>query len=78
MADMLDTKFKIGQEVAIKCSRGYTGTIIMIDNYNHKYLLDCRPGALGCYEWLWLRNEKGEPHLYAANWLREEDLEEIG
>ena len=75
----METKYKIGQELAIKRhnTSGWTGTVIMIDIYEKKYLLDCHPGALGHHNWLWLRNEKGEPHLYAANWIPEEDLEEI-
>ena len=83
---ILETKFKIGQELAIKRHdyshsvdgyTGWTGTVIMIDIYEKKYLLDCHPGALGMYDWLWLRNEKGEPQLYAANWIPEEDLESL-
>lgn len=68
----METKFKIGQELFIKTEPGYTGTVIMI--MGKYYLLDCHPGALGWYKWIWLRDENGLPHLYAANWFYEDEL----
>lgn len=49
----------------------------MIDPTNFKYLLDCYPGTVSHYNWLYIRNEKGEPHLYAANWFEESELSAI-
>lgn len=65
----MQTKFQVGQELKILSEPGWTGTVVLIDIYEKKYLLDCHPGAMSYYTWY--ATEKG---LLAGNWVHEDDL----
>ena len=75
----METKFQVGQKLEIISEPGYTGTVVMIDIYEKKYLLDCHPGALGNY--VWYKVPDGlfpwGGGVWAANWVEESDLKEI-
>lgn len=76
----IKTKFEVNQEVEIIAKPGHTGTVVMIDVYGKKYLLDCHPGALSNYTWYkvpegMLSYVSGG--ILAGNWFHEEELREI-
>lgn len=71
-------RFKVGQTVSILTELGYTGKVVMSEPYcgRGRYLLDCHPGALSGYVWLWMQTADG-PDLVALNWFAEGQLTEI-
>jgi len=68
-------KFKIGEEVNV-VGKGRTGSIVMSEPYTKRYLVDCYPGALGGYDWVWMKTERG-PELLALNWFNEKQLSKL-
>ncbi len=59
---------------------GWTGTVVLIDVYAKRYLLDCHPGALGGYVWYkvpegMLDYQSGG--ILAGNWFHESELTEL-
>jgi hypothetical protein len=72
----IPAKFEVGELVEIP-AHGRTGTILMIELYTNRYLVDCYPGALGNYIYCKIRNNNEYGGLYAANWLEESELRKM-
>lgn len=70
-------KYPVGTEVLILRSRGYTGTVIAWRPYLNEYFLDCHPGAMGGYEYIWMTGPDGVYRHYAGNWVPHKDLRRV-
>jgi hypothetical protein len=67
--------FAPGTTVKLLDHPGWTGDVLAADVTNRKYLLDCHPGAVGGYVYIWLGKPDEFARLYAANWISEDRLE---
>lgn len=68
------TKFEVGETVEVKDMPGCTGTVLVIDIYERRYLLDPHPGAWSPYNWYSIRCKEGELQEVAACWVDEARL----
>lgn len=76
LREVSQPKFKLGEEVNIVGERGYYGKVVLSEPYQKRYLLDCSPGAVGGYTWVWMKTDYGED-LLALNWFDEKQLRKI-
>jgi hypothetical protein len=66
-------KFKIGEWVDIVGEPGHYGIVIMSIPREKKYLVECFPGAVNNYEWIWMSTLHGV-QMMALNFFEENML----
>lgn len=66
-------KFKIGELVDIVGEPGRYGIVIMSIPREKKYLVECFPGAVNNYDWIWMSTLRGV-QMMALNFFEENML----
>jgi hypothetical protein len=69
-------KYPIGSEVELVDYPGRTGTVCLFKEHPRPlYGLDVHPGAVGGYEWIWLKPPHYKrPTMLPINWISERRL----
>ena len=72
----METRFQVGQTVQTP-RPGWAGTVVMIDIFAKRYLLDFHPGAPAGYVWYKVPEDVlPYPGALAGNWFHEDELAE--